>query len=236
MIVKSSLRAAQKQYGLPSQAIQLSYPAGQKGPRLEVLAPEVQRRLNAAVLAEPSPRSVGILLCLYTGLRIGELCALQWTDVDMESRLLTVNKTVQRIYRKDWNGGACTEIVVTRPKTENARRDIPLASFLIPLLQSIDPHDPPSYVLTGTRTGLEPRCYRSYYSRFLARHGLPYLRFHGLRHTFATRCIEDGADYKTVSALLGHASVNLTMELYVHPQLADKRRCVERLTAYSGEY
>ena len=121
-----------------------------------------------------------------------------------------------------------------RAKTRSAARDVPLASFLVPLLRELHCSDPETYVLSGDRKCLEPKTYRTFYKRFLERNNLPMLRFHGLRHTFATLCIEDGADCKTVSALLGHASVNLTLSLYVHPQIEQKRKCIERLPVYES--
>ena len=174
------------------------------------------------------------MISLYTGLRIGELCALQWKDIDLKGRIVHVRKTVQRIFYKEWTGATKSSVVITAPKTRSAARDVPLASFLVPLLRELHCSDPETYVLSGDRKCLEPKTYRTFYKRFLERNNLPMLRFHGLRHTFATLCIEDGADCKTVSALLGHASVNLTLSLYVHPQIEQKRKCIERLPVYES--
>ena len=231
-IIKDSLHMAYKKLGLPMPEINIIYPSAGISPQVEALTAEQQKAVIAAVLQEFNSRTFGILMCLYTGMRIGELCALQWSDIDMKNGILTVSKTVQRIFCKNWDGSAASEVVVTLPKTKNAIRDIPISSFLLAMLRRIDPHDPQAFVITGKRESPEPRVYRSYYTRFLKRNDVPHIRFHGLRHTFATRCIEDGADYKTVSAILGHASVSTTLNLYVHPQMEAKRKCVERLSVY----
>lgn len=228
-IVKASLHAAYRTQHTPTPEITVLYPAAERPEQLDVLDMDTERALVAAVLAECTCHSVGILLSLFAGLRIGELCALRWSDIDRKGGTLRVLKTAQRIYQKEWDGRTVSKTVITAPKTKNAVRQVPLPAFLLRILNSLDPHDDAAYVLTGKHTWVEPRVYRSYYARFLQRRGLPYIRFHGLRHTFATRCIETGADYKTVSAMLGHASVSTTLNLYVHPQMEAKRSCVEEL-------
>lgn len=190
-----------------------------------------QKRLVHAVFSEGACQSAGILI---SGLRIEERCAPRWKDVDLKGRDIRVRKTVQRIFYKEWNGAAKSSVVITAPKTCSAARDVPLASFLVPLLRELHCSDPETYVLSGGRKCLEPKTYRTFYKRFLERNNLPMLRFHGLRHTFATRCIEDGTDCKTVSALLGHASVSLPLNLYVHPRMEQKRKCIRRLPLYEN--
>ena len=233
VIVKSSLRAARKYYHLPDAPMELYYPSsGQRS--IAVLTPQQQEHLVQAVLHSRSGCTAGILVSLYTGLRIGEICALQWGQIDLEHAVLSVKKTMQRIFYKEWDGHGHSHLAVTPPKTGNALRDMPLSSFLLSLLRPLALRNADAYLLTGAPTPMEPRTYRSYFTRFLRANGLPPIRFHSLRHTFATRCIEYGADYKTVSSFLGHASVNLTLNLYVHPQMEAKRRCVECLPVYAA--
>jgi site-specific recombinase XerD len=124
------------------------------------------------------------------------------------------------------------KLVISSPKTRSSLREIPLASALLPTLQEFQDHKE-CYLTTRRGTFLEPRSYRSYYGRFLKRAGIAHSSFHKLRHTFATQLIERGADVKTVSELLGHASVNTTLNLYVHPQLEQKRKCVEMIPTFS---
>lgn len=180
----------------------------------------IQKNLNYETL--------GYAICLYTGIRIGELCALKWKDINLKERIIRIDKTIQRIYLKNGNKGT-TKIVITLPKSSKSIRRIPIANQLYQLLHFFQKKNTDTYVLTGKEKYIEPRLYRTHYNKFLEQHNLPLIRFHGLRHTFATRCIEAGADYKIVSELLGHASVNTTLNLYVHPQMEEKRRCVELL-------
>lgn len=85
------------------------------------------------------------------------------------------------------------------------------------------------FVLTNSDKPTEPRTYRNYYKRLLNQLGIPPLKFHGLRHSFATRCIESNCDYKTVSVLLGHSNISTTLNLYVHPNMDQKKKCVEQM-------
>jgi DNA-binding transcriptional ArsR family regulator len=174
---------------------------------------------------------VSILISLLSGIRIGELCALTWSDVNLESRTISVSKTIQRIYVKDRDGRCSSKVLVDTPKTNSSVRVVPISSLLMGYMERIR-SDGEKYVVTGTYEYLEPRTYRTYYNRFLRRNGISHVNFHGLRHTFATRCIEAGGDCKTISELLGHASVNMTLNLYVHPRMDQKRRCVEMMCGH----
>lgn len=172
-------------------------------------------------------KNFGILLCIHTGIRIGELCALKWSDINLTSKLLNINKTMIRTYTKE-DG---SKLNITPPKTRSSLRTIPLNSCIMQyanLLQGQDDH----YILTNKENHIEPNKYRLYYNRILNDLELPHLTFHALRHTFATRCIECGCDYKSLSELLGHSNVSITMNIYVHPQMELKRKCVELLSDY----
>lgn len=191
----------------------------------KILGDAEQFRLINALLSTLTPETFGILLCINSGLRIGELCALTWADLDLRERVLHVTKTIQRIYRKD----ACPKsyIAITSPKTETSVRDIPLSGKICELALEISDLMPQHYILSNSERYMEPRTFRKHYECFLNAHGIPYVNFHSLRHAFATRCIESGADYKVVSEILGHSTINTTLNMYVHPQMADKRKCVE---------
>ena len=226
-LVKHSLYAAAKAGYAPPQQFDIVLPPQKQIRKLQVFSRGQQALLMQHICLDLNPRSMGILFCLHTGLRIGELCALRWEDIDMENRTLTVCRTLQRIYRRGENGEGHTQVVITTPKTRHSVRTVPLSSLLMPVLRRMQPENAECYLLTGKLTPTEPRTYREYYDRLLEKLGLPHVNFHGLRHTFATRLIENGADYKTVSELLGHASVNITLNLYVHPQMEQKRKAVE---------
>ena len=227
-ILKLMLRDAAKAGYAVHTVMDIRYPPAEEVAALRVLSHEEQALLTQHVYLELSPKTLGIALALHTGLRIGELCALRWGDIDLAARTLTVRHTIQRIYRRGEDGGS-TALLMTTPKTRTSARTVPLSTLLLPLLRRMDPGDPEVYVLTGKRTPTEPRTYRDYFGRLLQRLGIEHVRFHALRHTFATRLIESGADHKTVSELLGHASVGITLDLYVHPQMEQKRRAVELL-------
>lgn len=186
-----------------------------------------QQTIVEAILADLNSKSNGILLCLYTGIRIGELCALKWSDIDLDNGSISISKTLQRLYFKDSHGKGYTKIKISPPKTSTSAREIPISSKLVQTLNALHIDNPDAYVLTNTEKYIEPRTYRNFYLHFMEKLNVKSLKFHSLRHTFATRCIELGADYKSVSEILGHASVSITMNLYVHPSIEQKRRCVE---------
>lgn len=197
--------------------------------KLSVLDINDQRTVMDYIAAHRTPRNIGVYICLCTGLRIGELCGLKWGDINLRSRLLAVRRTVERVYAD--NGGRWgTKVVVNPPKTPSSLREIPISASLAAMLRPMAKGaDPSAYVLTGCGKPLEPRLCRRHYKRLMQRLGLPPIRFHGLRHTFATRCIETNCDCKTVSAILGHANISTTLNLYVHPDMALKRKCIDRM-------
>ena len=174
--------------------------------------------------------NIGIYICLHSGMRIGEVCGLQWKDLDTGTNFIHVNKTVQRIYLNDGDNQNHS-LLIGSPKSASSVRDIPMSTELRKLihpLRKIMKDD--NYVVSNKLVPMEPRLLRDYFKRLLRGLDIPQVRFHALRHGFATRCIESKCDYKTVSVLLGHASVKTTMDLYVHPTNDDKRRCIERIT------
>ncbi|MDR2109418.1 MAG: site-specific integrase [Coriobacteriales bacterium] len=231
-IVKTSVKAAHKHLGLALVPMEIRLPQPTRLRKVEVFSPSELLRLVEAAKIQPSSKNAGILLALYSGLRIGELCALQWKDVDFERGSLFVSKTVQRIYARTLDGGTETRVVISTPKTRSSLREIPLASAVLPSLREFRSNGE-CYLTTKSPAFLEPRSYRSYYGRFLKRAGIAHSSFHKLRHTFATQLIEHGADVKTVSELLGHASVNTTLDLYVHPQFEQKQKCIEMMPPFS---
>lgn len=226
-MIKASLRAAARAGYSTAGELEIRFPPRDTTSRLKVFTPAEQALLTQHIYLNLTPKNVGLLFCMHTGLRIGELCALRWGDIDLEQRTVTVCRTIQRISCQEAQGQ--TKIVVTTPKTSHSVRTIPLSTLLCPVLRRIHPGNGKAYLLTGTTHCTEPRTYRDYYNRLRDKLGLPGVTFHGLRHTFATRLIENGADYKTVSELLGHASVNITLNLYVHPHMEQKRKAVELL-------
>lgn len=200
-----------------------------KNREMRVLTPQEQNRLVAVLEGSTDKRSVGVLLSLYTGMRLGEVCALRWKRIDLDSQTIHVQETMQRI--KNTGGvGAKTKIVITDPKSECAVRDIPIPQFLIPILRE-NQADGDSFLLTGWADRfVEPRSMENFFHRCVTQCGIPNVNYHALRHSFATRCVEAGFDIKSLSEILGHSSVNITLNRYVHSSFEQKRRNMGKLT------
>jgi len=139
VVLKNSLRDAMKLKLLPSVEFEIQYPNKQDRFKIKVIAKSEQQKLVQAVYLALSPRSVGIMLALYTGLRIGEVCGLKWSDIDFENKMLHVNRTVQRVYRKTLDGKGKSQIIVGPPKTRSSRREIPISAILLPVVKRIAP-------------------------------------------------------------------------------------------------
>lgn len=197
--------------------------------RVTVLSDTEQLKLEQYLLTDTDERKLGLLLYLYAGLRIGEICALRWNCIDLSEKALSVMSTMQRIQITDASDGRRTEVIETAPKSDGSRRIIPIADFIVDLLYEKQPFSRDAFLLTGSERYIEPRSYENYYKRVLAAAGIAVGNFHILRHTFATRCIESGADVKTVSDLLGHSTVKLTLDRYVHPTMNTKLNSINRL-------
>ena len=229
VVLKMILRYGAKYGLLPAHQIDVIFPTAREKQDLEVLTLAHQRQLMSFVKNHFTFLNLGIYICLSAGLRIGEVCALQWDDMDVASGVIRISKTLQRIYLVDGKD-KYTELIVDKPKTKNSIREVPMTRDLLALvrpLKKIVCSD--YYVLTNAATPTEPRTYRCYFNRLQQQLGLPKMRFHGLRHSFATRCIESKCDYKTVSVLLGHSNISTTLNLYVHPSLEQKRKCIDRM-------
>lgn len=202
----------------------------QKYKCIRVLSVEEQRRFTEFLLNDIDLIKIGIYLSLCTGLRIGELCALQKENINLETGELFVRKTLQRVQVE--NGAYKTEVIITEPKSVNSVRDIPLPEFLIDIckhfykkLKSED------FLLTGTTKYMEPRSLQYHFKRYLKECNIGDLNFHALRHTFATRCVENGFEIKTLSEILGHVNVNITLNRYVHSSIDLKRTNMEKLNS-----
>lgn len=226
-ILKTCLLKAKKENLMNYYEPNLIYPRTTRNQDIKVLNKRNQLQIQNAVLDNINTKSIGILFMLQTGVRIGELCALQYRDIDYEQETVTISKTIQRTFTKNSNGNNTTKIVITPPKSLSSDRKIPLSGILMRALMKLPHYDPEAYLLTGSDKYMEPRSYLNYYRKFFKETNIDYINFHGLRHTFATRCIEAGGDSKTVSELLGHSSIKITLDLYVHPQMEAKRKCVE---------
>lgn len=201
----------------------------ESGKTLPVLSLTHQQRLVRYLHANFSFRNLGILICLHSGLRIGEICALQWKDLDIAAGEIHISKTLSRIWLSDGNEKEYT-LSIGAPKTASSIRDIPITKTLADIIKPLRRVMNPEYfIVSNDSRPLEPRYYRDYFVKILAKVGIPPTRFHALRHSFATRCIESKCDYKTVSVILGHASISTTLDMYVHPGFAEKKKCLDRM-------
>ena len=171
-------------------------------------------------------KKMGIILCLSTGLRLGEVCALKWEDIDLRNKVLNVNHTVQRISVD--NHISKTILCEGKPKTSCSQREIPLSDEMILLLSRF--HHRNKYVLNNS-CPLEPRTYQYQFQKYQKQAGIPCKNFHVLRHTFATNCIGNGVDIKSLSEILGHSNVQITLNKYVHPTLDTKRQHMNTISS-----
>lgn len=236
IVLKMIVRYGYKHATFPLTEWEVRYPTEQKQEKLPVLAVADQRKLMKHLTEHFTFRNLGLLICLNTGMRIGEICGLQWNDIDISHGTLTVRRTVERIYIKEDNTKK-TELIISTPKTRNSAREIPLTRELIRILKPLKGIvNGKYYVLSNDEAPTEPRTYRTYHKRLLESLAVPPIKFHGLRHSFATRCIESKCDYKTVSTILGHSNISTTLNLYVHPDMTQKKHCVDKMMRSLGKF
>ena len=183
--------------------------------------------LEGYLLKANDPAKFGILLALYSGMRIGEICALKWSNINLEAETISVVQTLQRLQDSENKGK--TKILISEPKSQSSKRIIPIPTFLTELLRKIKPQIPDAFLLSGNKNPIEPKTLQNKYKSCLKDCNIPYINFHTLRHTFATRCVEVGFDIKALSEILGHSSVGKTLNLYAHPTLEYKRSNMNKL-------
>ncbi len=213
----------------------IKYPANNQPKELEVLSVANHKKILDYVQHNFTFMSLGIYISLSTGLRIGEICALKWSDINVADGTITVQRTIERIYVVE-GGKKHTQLVINTPKTVNSCREIPMSKELLAMVKPMKKVvNGDYYVLTNEDKPTEPRTYRNYYNRLMEKLDIPKLKYHGLRHSFATRCIEAGCDYKTVSVLLGHSNISTTLNLYVHPNMEQKKRCINKMLKSLGK-
>ena len=277
-ILKQILQYAQ-QHGFPEMAMIQIKSKGTRTPQIQVLSVPEQKKQVDYLFAHQQPLYLGILLSLYTGIRIGEVCALKWEDFNFENVTVSINKTLLRIQNHSLmdtssmshssagtssmshsSAGTSstsyssvdtssmsrssadvssaghspgdfpkTRIIIDSPKTLCSIRTIPLPDFLVPYYKN-NQKPASCYLLTGMENYMEPRVCLEKYKIVLKKAGIPLYTFHALRHTFATRCVEQGMDIKTLSEIMGHSNVSITMQRYVHPSLEMKREQINRLS------
>lgn len=229
LIINSVLRFAEKNGLRPPMEGATYKPAIEKG-SVEVLSLEEQRRLEEHLLDGCTPSKLGVFLALQTGMRIGEVCALSWNDVDLQKKLIHIRHTVVRSAISSEHEGATLYLDV--PKTRSSLRTIPVPARLNSILETAYKERISDFVASKSETFVSPRTFDYRYHKILECSMVPSRNFHTLRHTFATRCIEAGVDVKTLSEILGHSNTSITLNTYVHSSLELKRTQLERMMNY----
>lgn len=229
IVLKMILKFGIKNGYLEYVQIDAKFPSKQEKKNLDVLSKADQKKFMEHLRNNFTFKNLGIFICLSTGMRIGEICGLRWCDVDTAEGVIKVRHTLQRIYIIEGETRH-TELLLDTPKTANSVRDIPMSSELLKMLKSLNKVvNENYYVISNDIKPIEPRTYRNYYKKLCKQLDIPELKFHGLRHSFATRCIESKADYKTVSVLLGHSNISTTLNLYVHPNKEQKKKTIDKM-------
>lgn len=190
-----------------------------------ILTKEDETKMIAALHSEKNLIATGTLIALLTGMRLGEICALQWEDVDFENEVIYIRHSVNRI--KGENASPKTKLILDTPKTISSKRIIPISNALMPTLLLAYQSRCSPFVISQNNDFLSPRTFEYKYKSLLKKYNLPIVNFHILRHTFATRCAEAGMDAKTLSLLLGHASSNISLNVYVHPSIESMKNKID---------
>ena len=196
---------------------------------VQVFTMKEQCLIEKAVLSCPDKRTLGIVLCFYSGIRLGELCALKWSDFDFENGTLFISRTVSRTKNFSDEDNK-TILLIGTPKSRTSSRKIPLPSFLIIILNEyykIGGKDN-CYFMTGSEIPIDPRAFQKLYKKILNKAGVTDRKFHAIRHTFATRALELNVDIKTISDILGHSNVSITMNIYAHSLMEQKKIAIDR--------
>lgn len=211
-------------------AVEINYPKETRK-EMRVLSRDEQKRLAVYLLDGTDFCKFGVLLMLFTGLRIGELCALRWSDVNIKEKVISVSATMQRLRSTDTDTAEKTKILIGAPKSDTSVRTIPLTDNAAELCRKFAVRNLCAYILTGTSEFMEPRSFQYRIEKYTRECGLDGIHAHTLRHTFATRAVEVGFEIKTLSEILGHANTTITLNRYVHTSLELKRTNMDKLAA-----
>ena len=232
VVINAAIKyAVDEQFCLPLKST-VHKPAASKT-ELVILSREEQKKIETFLLSNFSLSAAGVFISLHTGMRIGEICGLSWDDVDLAKGIIKVRHTVARV-KSDNAEGSKTKLILDTPKTDASVREIPISTVLFPVLLELKNISSKNFVISETREFMKPRTFEYQYHRMLNMCGIKPINFHALRHTFATRCVEVGVDIKSLSEILGHANVGITLNTYVHSSLEMKRVQLEKLASFSA--
>lgn len=226
-VLKSILKFAERKYNMDLKIDLIKFPKKAIS-ELQLFTNKEKQKLINYCYNDGNLKSIGILVSLYTGMRIGELCALKWKNIDLINDTITITKTLQRIYDNN-----STYILIDTPKSNSSIRKIPINKKLHNILYALKKNNNFSsqqYFLTGLEDKfIEPRNYQYTFKKILKSIDLPIYNFHILRHTFATDCININMDVKSLSKILGHSNVNITLNKYVHPSFENTKIYLEKI-------
>ena len=228
LVLRLSMEYAYRERAIPLLNWDLiEYPKELGIKKVVSLSKDQEQALIQCIYMDLNRKTAGILIALFTGVRIGELCGLQMRDISLTDKTININKTVQRIYDKKKGE---SYLNVGPPKTKTSARTIPVPSLLMNIIKKFYTENPNHYFLTGKTKPTEPRTYRQFFTRFLKRNGLEKVKFHEIRHTFAVRAIEiPEFDIKSLSEILGHKNVSFTLNVYGSANLQQKVKCMNLL-------
>lgn len=234
-VMNQILSYASKKYHIALNPLKREQPKGKTDTKpIQIFQTSEQQALLGFLQKDMDLHKLGIFMCLYTGMRLGELCALKWADIDMENRIIHISSTIQRLpVRHPQEGAPKTTLMETAPKSICSRREIPICDMLFQQLKQLKHGD--SYVIGGKKA-VDPRTYQKKFASYLKEANIPYRSFHTLRHTFASTCAANGTDPKALSEILGHSGVQITLNRYVHPSMETKRNILNMLhNGYMGQ-
>lgn len=228
LVFRLAMEFAYKERAIPLLNWDLiEYPKELGIKKVNSLSKDQEQALIQCIYMDLNRKTAGILIALFTGIRIGELCGLQMKDISLTDKTININKTVQRIYDKRKGS---SYLHIGPPKTKTSARVIPVPSLLMNIIKKFYTENPNHYFLTGKTKPTEPRTYRQFFTRFLKRNGLQKVKFHEIRHTFAVRAIEiPEFDIKSLSEILGHKNVSFTLNVYGSANLQQKVKCMNLL-------
>ena len=224
-ILRSAVAYGQENGRCPEMGAAFAAP-GRETRETRVLSRAEQEKLERHLAARGGCAELGILLCMHTGIRLGEICALRWEDVSADGRVITIRRTLQRLHVSD--GERKTALVFDTPKSRSSARQIPVPTRLLERLRE-SRAAPGCYLLTGTEQPMEPRCIQRRFKSALKAAGVNDINFHALRHTFATNCIARGCDPATLARILGHSDVSVTLNTYVHPSFEAMSEIIDKV-------
>lgn len=228
IIIDSAIKfACNEGYCRPLKSAITKPTVGKKEP--DILSVAAQQRFERLAITAPDETVTGIFIALYAGLRIGEICALTWENIDFEKQIIRVRHTVTRVPVKTDFSATGSVLKIDVPKTKASIRDIPISPILMPILKTMKCRSVSKYVISNREGFVSTRTFDYRYKKVLKKFGIRAINFHALRHTFATRCVEVGMDIKSLSQMLGHSNVSITLNTYVHPSMDTMRTQIEKL-------